>query len=248
MSDTITILYEDPDVVVIHKPAGLLVHADGGDATETVVSWLLAHHPAVAGVGEAQKTSKGAPVDRSGIVHRLDRDTSGVVILAKHQAAYQHLKAQFHDRLVKKEYRAFVYGAIRERWGTIDRPIGRSAKEWRLRSAQHGAKGELRDALTHWECIGTGQYEGELFSYLKLLPKTGRMHQLRVHLKAIDRPIVGDTLYAPSYLEKSNNLGLDRLALHAHILELTLPGGSTERFIDPVPQVFDLAAERIAED
>jgi 23S rRNA pseudouridine1911/1915/1917 synthase len=247
MSDSIKIIYEDTDVLVIHKPVGMLVHADGGDATDTVVAWLLQEHPEAVGVGEEQRTSKGVLVDRSGVVHRLDRDTSGVLVLAKHQEAYVHLKAQFHDRLVKKEYRAFVYGAVRERWGTIDRPIGRSAKDWRIRSAQHGAKGELRDAVTNWECIGTGQYEGELFSYLKLMPKTGRMHQLRVHLKAIDRPIVGDMLYAPSYIEQSNNLDLTRLALHAHVLECTLPSGATERFIDPVPPEFELAAEHIAE-
>jgi 23S rRNA-/tRNA-specific pseudouridylate synthase len=136
---------------------------------------------------------------------------------------------------------------VHDRWGTIDRPIGRSAKDFRLRSAQKGAKGLLRPAITDYERIGVGEYEGESFSYLKLIPKTGRTHQLRVHLKAIDRPIVGDALYAPTFVARSTNLGLDRLALHAHVLELALPQGEVERFVAPVPQPFEEAAERIAE-
>ena len=109
------------------------------------------------------------------------------------------------------------------------------------------SKGVLREAVTDFERIGVGEYKDEPFSYVKLIPKTGRTHQLRVHLRAIDRPIVGDSLYASHKLEQSNNLGLDRLALHAHILELILPNGTEERFIAPVPQVFERAAERIAE-
>jgi 23S rRNA-/tRNA-specific pseudouridylate synthase len=101
--------------------------------------------------------------------------------------------------------------------------------------------------VTDYERIGVGEYDGESFSYLKLIPKTGRTHQLRVHLKAIDRPIVADTLYAPTFVERSNNLGLERLALHAHVLELILPSGESERFVAPVPQAFEEAAERIAE-
>ena len=106
----------------------------------------------------------------------------------------------------------------------------------------------MRDAITDLERIGVGEYEGESFSYLKLTPKTGRTHQLRVHMRAIDRPIVNDEMYAPHAISKSNNLGLARMALHAHVLELTLPSGQVERFIAPVPQAFEEAAERIAEE
>lgn len=243
-----TILFENDDVLVLNKPAGLLVHEDDETAaTDTVVGWALAHSPEMKGVGEPGQSPKGKVLERSGVVHRLDRDTSGVMILAKNAATYEHLKQQFHDRLVHKEYRAFVYGRVHDRWGTIDRPIGRSVKDFRLRSAQRGAKGMLRPAVTEYERIGAGEYENESFSYVKLVPRTGRTHQLRVHLKAIDRPIVGDELYAPSFVERSNNLGLTRLALHAHVLELDLPGGDRERFVAPVPQEFEEAAERIAE-
>lgn len=247
VSNEPTVIYEDDDVLVLNKPDGWLTHEDGRREAPTVVAWFLRRQPTAAGVGEPGYTSDGTTLDRSGVVHRLDRETSGVLILAKHQDAHQFLKQQFKDRSVQKEYRAFVYGRLNDRWGTINRPIGRSAKDSRRRSAERGAKGVLREAITDFERIGMGEYEDEPFSYVRLKPKTGRTHQLRAHLRAIDRPIVGDTLYAEHKLEKSNNLGLSRLALHAHQLELTLPNGEVERFIAPVPLEFELAAERIAE-
>lgn len=243
----IEILFENEDVIVINKPEGVMVHNTEHSTEPTVVDWLLSYYPEAKGVGETQLSPKGMTLERSGVVHRLDKETSGVMILAKHQEAFVHLKAQFHDRLVKKEYRAFVYGAVRERWGTIERPIGRSAKDFRLRSAQHGARGLSRPAITDWECIGTGQYEGESFSYMRLRPKTGRTHQIRVHLQSIGRPIVGDELYAKAEMAKSHNLGFSRLALHAHTLELVLPNSETQRFMAPVPQFFEEAAEKIIE-
>ncbi|MBP6924631.1 MAG: RluA family pseudouridine synthase [Candidatus Pacebacteria bacterium] len=243
-----TVIYEDNDVLVINKPEGWIVHEDGKtEGAPIVVDWFLRRVPTALGVGEVGYSPKGAELNRSGIVHRLDRDTSGALILAKTQEAHQFLKQQFKDRNVYKEYRAFVHGRIHDRWGTINRPIGRSSKDHRLRSAMKGAKGLMREAITDLERIGVGEYEGEAFSYLKLVPKTGRTHQLRVHLRAIDRPIVNDELYAIHVTPKSNNLGLKRMALHAYILELTLPNGQNERFIAPVPHVFEEAAERIAE-
>lgn len=241
------VLFEDDDVVFVNKPYGWLTHADGHNDDPTVVDWLCQKFPEVKGVGEVGYSSKGEELDRSGIVHRLDRETSGVLVLAKNQDAHQFLKKQFQDRLVYKEYRAFVYGRINDRWGTINRPIGRSSKDHRRRSAERGAKGVLREAITDFERIGVGEYNDEPFSYVKLMPKTGRTHQLRAHLRAIDRCIVGDSLYAEKKSTVSNNLGLARLALHAHILELVLPSGQTERVIAPLPQDFEEAAERIAE-
>ena len=239
------IIFENIDVVVINKPYGLLVHSDGDDASGTVVEWFLNHTPEAKGVGEPRQGKDGQEIERSGVVHRLDRDTSGVMILTKTQPAFDHLKLQFKNHAVKKEYRALVYGYMNEKWGTIDRPIGRSARDWRLRSAQRGAKGTLRESVTDWECIGRGEYQGEPFSYLKLVPKTGRMHQLRVHLKAIDRPIVCDPLYAGKKVEQSNNLSLQRLALHSHQLELILPDGSDERFVAPLPEDLIVAADSL---
>jgi 23S rRNA pseudouridine1911/1915/1917 synthase len=242
------VIYEDDGIVVINKPYGMLVHEDWNSGTPgTLVEWLLARSPETLGVGEVSVKPDGTALERSGVVHRLDRETSGVMVLAKTAETHAFLKAQFHDRTVKKEYRAFVYGRLHDKWGTINRPIGRNPKDFKRRFAEKGAKGTLRDALTHFERIGVGEYENEAFSYVKLLPKTGRTHQLRVHLRAISRPIVGDELYAETYRVKSNNLGLDRLALHAHVLEIDVPNKGRERFIAPVPQSFELAAERIAE-
>lgn len=241
------VVHEDDDIVVINKPYGLLVHGDGKDQGPTVVDWFMEYCPTAAGVGEVASTQTGKVIDRSGIVHRLDRETSGVLVLAKQQSAFDHLKQQFQDRFVKKEYRAFVYGRLNDRWGTINRPIGRSATDPRRRSAERGAKGVLREAITEFERIGMGEYETEPFSYVKLFPKTGRTHQLRAHLRALDRPIVGDTLYAEYKTDRSNHLCCDRLMLHAHSIEIILPSGDLGRYIAPLPHCFEEAAERIEE-
>jgi len=237
------ILHEDDEVLVIDKPYGWLTHDDGKGGKPTVVDWFLGRAPKARGVGEVGYSPDGVLLERSGVVHRLDRETSGVLILAKTQEAYQHLKHQFQDRLVYKEYRALVYGRLNDRWGTINRPIGRSGRDPRRRSAERGAKGVLRDAITDFERIGVGEFQDESFSYVKLVPKTGRTHQLRAHLRAIDRPIVMDTLYADYKIHKSNNLGLTRLALHAHKLELLLPGGEEGRLIAPIPAEIEQAID-----
>lgn len=243
----IEILFENDDLMVINKPEGLMVHNTGHTEEPTVAEWFITQVPEAKGIGEPQLSQKGEMLERSGIVHRLDKETSGVMILAKNQDTFTHLKKQFHDRLAKKEYRAFVYGPVREKWGTINRVIGRSSKDFRLRSAQHGARGLLRPSMTLWERIGEGRFEDEAFSYMKLKPQTGRTHQLRVHLQAIGRPVVGDLLYSKTEMEKSNNLGFTRLALHAHILEIEIQEGQLERFIAPVPQAFEEAAEKLVE-
>jgi 23S rRNA pseudouridine1911/1915/1917 synthase len=244
----IEIIYEDDDVLVVDKPAGLLVHEDGMSTAPTVVDWFVARVPRAQGVGEPGRSPQGKPLLRSGVVHRLDTETSGVLILAKTQAAFLAFKQQFHDRLVEKEYRAFVYGRMKDTSGRIDRPIGRSAKDFRLRSAQRGAKGMLRPAVTDWELVKQGIFEAEPFAELRLKPKTGRTHQLRVHLKALDHPIVCDRLYAGARVLDSNNLGFSRLALHAHILTLMLPCGSRQTFVAPLPASFEVASQNIAEE
>ncbi len=230
------IIFENADVLVVDKPAGLLVHGEGEDATGTLVEWFLHRCPEASGVGEPRIGTDGEPLERSGIVHRLDRDTSGVMVLAKSQVSFDYLKDQFKKRIAKKEYRAIVYGQMKEKWGTINRRIGRSGKDWNLRSAEKGARGQLRDAVTDWECLRSGYYHDEPFSVLKLSPQTGRTHQLRVHLKSISRPIVGDNLYAAGQFKESNNLGLNRLALHAFRLELTMLDGQSQSFEAPVPE------------
>ena len=236
--EDIEIIYEDADIVVVNKPSGLSVHRDEHIKAEviTLADWHAARSPEAAQVGEPLKLPSGT-LARPGIVHRLDRETSGVMVLVKNDAAFTHVKAQFHDHLVIKEYRAFVYGHMKEAQGVIDRPIARSAKDFRLRSAQRGGKGVARPALTEWERITTNATH----SYVRLLPKTGRTHQLRVHLKAINHPIVCDKLYAPN---QSCDFGFNRVALHAYSLTVVMLDGESRTFVALLPEVF-LAAESV---
>lgn len=233
----VEILYEDNDITVVNKPSGLSIHRDQFMKPEvvTLADWHAARSPEASEVGEPLRLPSGM-LARPGVVHRLDRETSGVVLLVKNQEAHAHYKEQFHDRHAEKEYRAFVYGVLKEERGVIDRPIARSSKDFRLRSAQRGGKGTAREALTHFERIsGNGTH-----SYVRLLPKTGRTHQLRVHMKAINHPIVCDKLYAPNH---PCDLGCTRLALHAYTLTLTLQSGEQKTFTASLPAEF-VAAEQ----
>lgn len=211
------ILYEDADIVAVAKPAGLITHSDGRTKEETAEDWFKKRYGTVETVPAL-----------SGYVHRLDRDTSGVLVFAKNAMAYEFLRKAFHDREVKKTYLAFVYGVLREKKGSIDFDIGRSRSDFRLRSAQPKAKGRLRDALTHYEVIG--EIQGH--SLLKMSPETGRTHQIRVHLKAIHHPIIGDSLYSPNH---QLALGIKRLGLHAYTLDLPLPSGGHATITAPIP-------------
>lgn len=228
------ILYEDESVVVLNKPSGLAVHYDGRTKEETLVEWLLSRYPHIKDVGEPMVLQNGEVIARPGIVHRLDRDTSGALIIAKTQKAFLHLKAQFHDRLAQKEYRAFVYGMVKEETGTIDLPIGRQKSNPVLWCATRGAKGNLRDARTEYKTLARSREA----SALSLFPKTGRTHQLRVHLKAINHPIICDKLYAPT---REPLLGFSRLALHAFALDIMLPSGEMKHFEAPLSEEFERA-------
>jgi len=212
------IVYEDNDIVAVNKPAGLVTHADGRTKEETAENWFREKYPEV-------KIEKP-------YVHRLDRDTSGVLVFAKNAAAYEFLRKAFHDRAAKKTYLAFVYGVPKEKKGKIDFDIGRSRKDFRLRSAQPKAKGRLRESLTRYEVIG----ERDGIALLKVEPETGRTHQIRVHLKAIHHPIVGDKLYAPNHPQA---LDISRLGLHAYSIDLPTLSGSHVLITAPIPK--DLA-------
>lgn len=231
------ILFENDDVMVINKPAGLVVHPDGRTIERTLVDWILETHPEMKGVGEPLTLQNGEVIDRPGIVHRLDRETSGVLIIAKTQDAFLFLKKQFQDRETIKIYNAFIYGVPKEKEGIIDRPIGRSPSDFRRWSAQRGAKGELREAITEYTVLKSIPN----FSFIEARPKTGRTHQIRVHFKAINYPIVSDRLYAPNH---SPGLGFERLALHSRLLTITLPSGELKTIEAPFPDDF-LAALRI---
>ena len=227
-------VYEDDDLLVVNKPAGLLVHPDGRLQEPTLCDWFVGQYPQAKGVGEPIELSDGAVIERPGVVHRLDRETSGVLVLAKTQEAHAHLKAQFQNRDVQKEYAAFAWGEMKQEEGEIDRPIGRSKNDFRKWTAQRGTKGMLRPAFTRYSVLGRSAG----FSYVSLEPTTGRTHQLRVHLKAVNYPIVCDKLYAQ---KQGCALGFERLALHAQKLTFMNLAGEQVSAEAPLPRDFSHA-------
>jgi 23S rRNA pseudouridine1911/1915/1917 synthase len=217
----IPIVHEDRDVVVINKPAGIAAHAGVGIQSGTVANWFAKRYPNAINVGEVE--------GRSGIVHRLDKDTSGVMILAKNENAYIHLKKQFQLRRPKKEYLALVFGVPGGRDGRITRSIGRSRRNPMRRAVDDAGK----DAATDW--IVEEKYASG-YSLIRAFPKTGRMHQIRVHLHFLGYPIVGDQLY--TFKRKKQPQGVTRHLLHAEKLTITLPNGDTKTFTAPLPEDF----------
>ena len=232
------IIFEDENILVINKPAGLVVHGDGRTKEESVASWICKKYPKLKKIGEPWVNPKGEEIPRPGIVHRLDRDTSGVMVIAKTQKSFEFLKEQFQERNIKKTYRAFVYGALKEEKGEIDRPIGKSKTDFRKWSAQPGSRGVQREAHTAWKLLEGIGSKGEMYSYLELAPTTGRTHQLRVHLKAIHHPILCDKLYAP---KRECALGFDRLALHSHTITVPSQDEKEQLFEAPLPIDFNSA-------
>ncbi len=233
----IPILYEDENIVVISKPSGIMTHPDGRGNTKTVSDWFAENYPDSENVGEPMRLVSGDVINRPGIVHRLDTDTSGALILAKNQNSYEFLKKAFQAHDVQKTYIAFVYGKLASTSGVIDFPIGRSRKDFRLRSAQPKARGVLRDAVTKYKVVeNIGSH-----SLVMLFPKTGRTHQIRVHLKAIHHPVVCDTLYAPKH---KCDLGINRLGLHAYKLDIPMISGNRMEFIADIPDDFSDAISK----
>ncbi len=229
------ILYEDDEVVAVNKPVGVLVHSDGREG-ESLVDSFLALYPQATDVGEKEFAKDGTELSRGGVVHRLDRETSGVVLFAKTQESFQSLKKQFQEHTIKKVYHTFLYGELKEKGGTIDRPIGRSNKDFRMYSAQRGARGELREARTDYRVLVTK----DGYSFVEVYPQTGRTHQIRVHFKAIHHPVVADSLYAP---KQSNTLGFTRVALHAYSIGWRDLSGVWREVQAPYPPDFQAAVE-----
>ena len=238
------IIYEDGDVLVINKPAGLIVHSDGRTKEPSIAEWILKKYRAMSEVGEPWVSPQGETVMRPGIVHRLDRTTSGVMILAKSKEAHAYLKKQFQDRTTRKEYVALVYGHPKEDSGTIEKEIVRIKSTPPRWGVAHGKENKKRAAVTEWKVVkrGVDAESGEKIALLSVSPKTGRTHQIRVHLKALGYPVVSDHLYAAT---KKPILGLTRPALHASRLTLTLPSGELRAFEAPLPEDMARAAALI---
>ncbi|TSC77940.1 MAG: 23S rRNA pseudouridine synthase [Parcubacteria group bacterium Gr01-1014_24] len=226
----IKILYEDPNILVIDKPSGISVHADGRSKEKTITNWVLKNYPKMENVGEPI-----GEVKRSGIVHRLDKETSGVLILAKNKKAHQFLKKQFINREVKKIYHCVVSGFVKNDHGVINKPIGRSPKDFRRHLAGRGARGALREAITEYKVLKRFINKKEKFTYLEIKPKTGRTHQIRVHMKFLNHPVVCDSLYSPG---KPCPKGIKRLALHAKSIEFKNLNGKNIKLESSLPLEF----------
>lgn len=232
------IIFTHKDFIVVEKPAGLLVHAvrvgvrlrsrrvdEARRREPTLAEWVVARYPEVAHVGDD-------PEYRPGIVHRLDKETSGVMVVARTAEGFAWLKDAFQSRAMKKAYAAFVYGVPDPPKGVIDRPIG--IRNGTLKRSVHAAT-MAKEAVTEYEvekAYGAGAY-----SLLEVRPRTGRTHQIRVHLASIGNPIVGDALYAPKSVKKGVS-ETTRLMLHAHRLEFTGPAGERFVFEAPLPEGF----------
>ncbi len=239
-----TLIAETKRWLVVAKPAGLIVHPDGKTEEPTLCDWLVARYPSIAGVGEPIVRADGSAIEKPGIVHRLDRETSGVMVVAKTQEAFDDLKSQFKDRRTSKRYLAFAWGNMAEDERNVNMPIGRSRGDFRRKRAGAMARGELREAETYVKVLARlrAKVEGkdESFILVSAEPKTGRTHQIRTHLGAIHHAVVGDRLYAP---RRPMALGFNRVALHAR--ELSFDDGAERRtFQAPLPEDFAAAVER----
>lgn len=216
--------YEDEHIAVVEKPAGMVVHPACGNETGTLVNALLFHIKSLSGIGG---------VMRPGIVHRLDKDTSGIMMIAKSDIAHMHLSKQLEERTMDKRYLAVVEGKFSDISGFIDKPIARSKKDRKKMDIDPKGK----SAQTEWECIET--LKGASLLNVHIL--TGRTHQIRVHMKSIGHPVVGDPIYG---LKKG--VPATRLLLHAHRLTFTHPiSGETLTFVSPMPSEFLKNVEKL---
>ncbi|MFC1633008.1 RluA family pseudouridine synthase [Patescibacteria group bacterium] len=229
------IVFQNKDLAIIDKPAGLVVHPSDKNEKKTLAHGLLARIPEVKAIGEDPY--------RPGIVHRLDKDTSGLLVVAKNPEAYLFLKKQFQDRQVRKIYWALVHGKLKEDDQIIDLPIARSKRDPRRRSVPRSPEllSHARQASTKLRVLK----RFEKYTLVEAEPITGRTHQIRVHLHALHHPIVGDQLYGGK--QKNENLGLKRQFLHAKNITLMMPGEKNLRtFKSDLPQDLRKALQKLA--
>jgi len=210
----IKILYEDSNILAIDKPSGILVHPDQRSKGKTIFDLFSKKYPKLE------------------VVHRLDKETSGVMLLAKNQKAHEFLKEQFVSRKIKKVYNAIVSGDIKKDHEIINKPIGRSPRDFRRWLAGRGARGKLREAITEYKVIKRLKN----FTYLEVKPKTGRTHQIRVHMKFLNHPVACDPLYNP---DGPCPKGISRLALHAKSIEFKNLSGKIIKVESSLPKEFN---------
>ncbi|KKR69998.1 MAG: Pseudouridine synthase, RluA family [Candidatus Nomurabacteria bacterium GW2011_GWB1_40_7] len=230
----IKVLYEDSNILAIDKPSGILVHPDQKSKEKTILDLFLKKYPKIE------------------IVHRLDKETSGVLLLAKNKKAHEFLKKQFSapalglktksgladgQNRINKTYVAIVDGWVKNDRGVINKPIGRSPKDFRRHLAGRGVRGETREAVTQYRVLKRFEdTKGNKFTYLEVHPKTGRTHQIRVHMKYLNHPVACDSLYNPG---KPCPKGFLRLALHAKSIEFKNLKGETIKVESLLPKEFE---------
>lgn len=222
----LNIIHEDKDLIVINKPSGIVVHAGVGNLKHTLVNALLAHYPPIGEVGDE-------PNFRPGIVHRLDKDVSGLMLIAKNNQSFAYLKNLFKTRQIKKIYTCLVWGKIKQEKGKIDFPIGPNPKNPSRMVAVLNPRDPLmqktKSALTEFRLLKQFDKTAKIKVYLR----TGRRHQIRVHFKSIGHPLVNDRLYG---VKRQTFLGSGRIFLHATRLEFTSPQGKKMKFVSPLPE------------
>jgi 23S rRNA pseudouridine1911/1915/1917 synthase len=230
--ENIKIIYESPDFIVVNKPAGLLMHKvriKGGDtrAEPTLADWVAEKYPEIRKVGDDPET-------RPGIVHRIDKETSGVVVIARTQEYFEYLKDLFTKKNMTKKYTALVYGEMEDNEGVIEKPIG--IKSGTIKRTVHGGK-MVKEAITDFKVLERheGSSSSDGYTLVEARPRTGRTHQIRVHLASIGHPIVGDKLYGGKK-EKKSLLSINRQLLHATEIEFEAHPGELVSFSAPLPE------------
>ncbi|KAB8138672.1 RluA family pseudouridine synthase [Gracilibacillus oryzae] len=221
----INIVYEDQDILVVNKESGMVVHPSAGHQDDTLVNALLYHCDDLSGING---------VARPGIVHRIDKDTSGLLVVAKNDKAHEQLAEQMKEKHIKREYKALVHGDIPHEYGTIDAPIGRSEKNRQLMDVVENGK----QAITHFEVL---ERLHSKYTLIKCILDTGRTHQIRVHMKYIGFPIVGDPKYG-----QRKSIDVDGQALHAYRLTFNHPITNEEMSFEAgLPTKFEEVLENI---
>ena len=221
------VVYQDENIIVVNKPAGLQVHPSDTEKENTLANGLVVEFPEIENIHDGSQDSWIRP----GIVHRLDKDTSGAMVVARNEKTFFELKRKFADREIRKNYVALVYGHLEKEKGVVDEPIARAASFKKQKIATGRTKGTARPAVTEYRLLK--RYED--FDFVEALPKTGRMHQIRVHLASMGNPIVGDAKYKRKNLSKPD--GITRQLLHAQRLEFEL-WNKKYRFEAPLPEDF----------
>lgn len=234
------VIYEDGDIIVVNKPQGMIVHPATGIYTGTLVNALLYHcQDSLSGVGG---------VVRPGIVHRIDKDTSGLLVVAKNDDAHLHLSEQLKTHEVSRVYHAIVIGNIKDDKGTVNKPIGRHPSDRKKMAVIADPSRKSRDAITHFEVLERFSLPTGSFTHVKCILETGRTHQIRVHMSSIGHPLVGDLLYGGggTKFEAGSKALLQGQCLHARELRLTHPkSGEEMHFECPLPDNFTALLEKL---